>query len=396
MDIAFLKRLKQHYREQLFDNIIPFWLEHGRDREYGGYVTCLSRDGSVHDQNKLCMWNSGRTIWMFSHFYNEIEARTEWLEMARHGAEFALKHAFDPDGRIYYSLTHDGKPLQASYDIWPEMFHVSGFSEYARATKDDALAQRAWDLFRDVCWKQINEPGQGGTETMAETAPLRVFGFSLISLNVLDELRRYKQRPEIESMIDKCLDNIFKYHVDREHKVAFERVLWNGEPAPGYLGRWVDPGHMIETGIFIVHEAQHRGDDGLIQRGIELIDWGFEHGWDKEFGGLINDIDLKGHPIPDAIVFYAQTKMWWSHAEALYALLLAYTLTDDEKFAKNYQLVHDYCQENFYDKEYGEWFAILDQRGHRLNDAKGNFRKSIFHIGRNLFYCWRLLEKCVT
>ena len=130
MDKLFISELKKFYESALFDDIIPFWLEHARDKEYGGYVTCLNRDGSVYEWNKICMWNSGRIIWTFAHFYNELKQNAEWLEMARHGMEFAEKHAFGPDGQAYYSLTRDGRPLELPQDVFTVLFHVSGFSEY--------------------------------------------------------------------------------------------------------------------------------------------------------------------------------------------------------------------------------------------------------------------------
>ena len=110
LDTTFLGELKDFYRAQLLDNIVPFWVAHCRDLECGGYVSCVDRDGSVYEWTKDCMWNSGRIIWTFSHLYNELQKNAEWLEVARHGAEFALKHGFGPDGRMYYSLTRDGRP----------------------------------------------------------------------------------------------------------------------------------------------------------------------------------------------------------------------------------------------------------------------------------------------
>ena len=35
------------YRTELLDNILPFWLNYGFDREYGGMLTGLDRNGAV-------------------------------------------------------------------------------------------------------------------------------------------------------------------------------------------------------------------------------------------------------------------------------------------------------------------------------------------------------------
>ena len=36
-----LKKLADQYKDELLDNVLPFWLEHSQDHEHGGYFTCL-------------------------------------------------------------------------------------------------------------------------------------------------------------------------------------------------------------------------------------------------------------------------------------------------------------------------------------------------------------------
>ena len=44
-----LKKLADQYKDELLDNVLPFWLEHSQDHEHGGYFTCLDRKGNVFD-----------------------------------------------------------------------------------------------------------------------------------------------------------------------------------------------------------------------------------------------------------------------------------------------------------------------------------------------------------
>ena len=60
MDIA---RYAEFYRDKLLDDVIPFWLRHSPDRDYGGYFTCLDRKGEVYDTDKF-MWLQGREVWV--------------------------------------------------------------------------------------------------------------------------------------------------------------------------------------------------------------------------------------------------------------------------------------------------------------------------------------------
>ena len=62
--------LAQRYRDELYGSVLPFWLEKSQDKQYGGYFTCLNRDGSVFDTDKF-VWLQGREVWMFAMLYNK-------------------------------------------------------------------------------------------------------------------------------------------------------------------------------------------------------------------------------------------------------------------------------------------------------------------------------------
>ena len=40
------KKLATQYKDELMNHILPFWLECSQDYEYGGYFTCLDRQGT--------------------------------------------------------------------------------------------------------------------------------------------------------------------------------------------------------------------------------------------------------------------------------------------------------------------------------------------------------------
>ena len=61
------KKLANQYKDELLDNVLPFWLENSQDHEYGGYFTCLDREGRVFDTDKF-IWLQGREVWMFPCF----------------------------------------------------------------------------------------------------------------------------------------------------------------------------------------------------------------------------------------------------------------------------------------------------------------------------------------
>ena len=73
-----LKKLANQYKDELMNNVLPFWLDHSQDTEYGGYFTCLDREGNIFDTDKF-IWLQGREVWMFSMLYNRVEKRRSGL-----------------------------------------------------------------------------------------------------------------------------------------------------------------------------------------------------------------------------------------------------------------------------------------------------------------------------
>ena len=120
--------LIKQYHDELHDRVIPFWLENSQDKEFGGYFTCLNRDGSVFDTDKF-MWLQGRQVWFFSMMCNKEGVRKEWLDCARQGAEFMLKYGHDGDYNWYFAITRDGKPLVEPYNIFSYTFAAMAFAQ---------------------------------------------------------------------------------------------------------------------------------------------------------------------------------------------------------------------------------------------------------------------------
>ena len=58
-------------RENLEKGIIPFWLEKGVDREFGGYITCFAEDGKFSGDDDKMIVTQTRMIWGCAAMYEE-------------------------------------------------------------------------------------------------------------------------------------------------------------------------------------------------------------------------------------------------------------------------------------------------------------------------------------
>ena len=70
------------YRNDLINNILPFWLENSIDSENGGIFTCIDKKGNTYGEEKS-VWFQGRALWTFSKAYNVIEKDQRYIEAAR-------------------------------------------------------------------------------------------------------------------------------------------------------------------------------------------------------------------------------------------------------------------------------------------------------------------------
>lgn len=69
------------HRDDLLKDSVPFWLNHNRGEECGGFYNYLDRDGSLYSTDKP-VWIQGRFTWLMATLYNTVEKRPEWLDSA--------------------------------------------------------------------------------------------------------------------------------------------------------------------------------------------------------------------------------------------------------------------------------------------------------------------------
>lgn len=377
----YLNEWREHYRRDLTENILPFWLEHGLDRINGGVYTCVDREGHLMDTTKS-VWFQGRTAFTYSYAYNNVEKRPEYLEMAKSCIDFIEKHCFDTDGRMYFEVTADGHPLRKRRYVFSECFAVIAMSEYSLATGDTSYAAKALSLFKDIL-RFINTPGILEPKYLPEKKAIG-HSVTMILINTAACVRKVISDPVLEEQIDKSLYAIRHYFMHPEFKALLECVTPDGKLIDTLDGRVINPGHCIETAWFLLDEAKYRGwDEGkekeIKEMALQILEWSWNWGWDDEFGGIINFRDCKGFPAQD----YSQDmKFWWPQTEGIIASLMAYDATGDARYIDMHRKVNDWAYTHLPDPEYGEWFGYLHRDGSVAQPAKGNLFKGPFHIPR--------------
>ena len=382
------KKLAKQYKDELFNNVLPFWLNNSLDKEYGGYFTCLERDGSVFDTDKF-MWLQGREVWMFSMLYNKVEKRQEWLDAAILGAEFMKKYGHDGNLDWYFSVTREGQPIVDPYNIFSYTFATMAFGQLAIATGNKEYEEIAKKTFEKVLQRADN-PKDKWNKLHPGTRPMKNFALPMILCNLALEIEPLIDPEFLRNAIENSINCTLEFTRPELGGLVVENIGADGQLVDSMDGRHMNPGHSIESMWFLMDLGKRLNRPELIEKAKETALTMVEYGWDKKYDGIFYFMDLKGRPTQE---LEWDQKLWWVHIETLITMIKGYRLTGDKRCLEWFNRVHDYVWSHFADPEYPEWFGYLNRQGEVLLTLKGGKWKGCFHVPRGLYQVWQVLEE---
>lgn len=382
-----LQNLSLQYRNELLENVVPFWERYSRDDESGGYFTCLDRKGNVFDTDKF-IWLQGRQVWMFATLYNKVEGRQDWLDMAIHGAKFLKKYGHDGNLNWYFSLTREGKPLIEPYNIFSDCFATMAFGQLYKATGKEEYGEIAKKTF-DLILKRQDNPKGRFTKNVPGTRSLKGFSLPMILCNLSLEIEHLLPKELVDETIQKVVHEVMEVFYQKDTGLILENVQPDGSFSNSFEGRLINPGHTIEAMWFIMDLSERLNQPHLAQKATEIMLRTLDYGWDQLFGGIFYFMDIKGYP-PQQLEW--DQKLWWVHIETLISLIKGYRLTGNPACLNWFEKVHSYTWKRFPDPEFGEWFGYLNRQGEVLLPLKGGKWKGCFHVPRGLMQVWKTLD----
>lgn len=380
--------LSQQYLDTLLKDVIPFWQKYSIDTECGGYYSCLDRDGRVYDTDKF-IWLQTRQVWTFSMLYNRLENNSNWLKVAKHGADFLQKYGMDDEGNWYFSLDRQGRPLVQPYNIFSDCFAAIAFSEYALATGDENSRQIALCTYQNILKRKDNPKGKY-SKNISKTRPLISLSLPMILINLSDEMRWMLDKQQIEARTDLYISEVLNLLLDKDKDILCEYAFPDGSHPDCFEGRLVIPGHGIEAMWFIMEFADLTNQLELVNKAVDIVLSTLDFGWDKKYGGIFYFLDVHNKP---PLQLEWDQKLWWVHVESLIALAKGFCLTKRQECWQWFEKIHDFTWQHFPDSKYGEWFGYLNRGGEKLLKLKGGKWKGCFHLPRGLYLLHKELRK---
>ncbi len=376
------------YQDELLERTVPFWMNHALDGQNGGILTCISDAGEVLSEDKY-LWSQLRAIWTFSALYNHIEPRQAWLDVALQIFNFVKGCGRDAQGQWLFCVDKSGNILQGATSIYADGFAIYGLTELAKATGSREAINLALATYENV-QRRLACPGSYKTEPYPLPAGVKAHGISMIFSLVFHELGHFLDEQAIIEAGLFHANEVLDVYLRPDRQMLFEFVNPDGSLINSPRGRAVVPGHAIESMWFMIHIFRHTNNETRIRQAIEAIKWHIELGWDDEFGGLRLALDAGGG---DPWWPFADSRLWWPHTEALYALLLAHEISGEPWCLAWFERVHNYAFSHFPVAEYGEWTQKLDRRGRKFNQTVALPVKDPFHLPRSLIYCIQVLQR---
>jgi N-acylglucosamine 2-epimerase len=333
---------------------------------------------------------------MFSALYRRVEPRPEWLRLAKLGRDFLVARAYAGNGRWNYHLDRQGNVKKGTISIYSDMFVLQGLCEYALAAEsrsDMALIHETYDTMD----RHVRDPDFRDIFHATWSPRFDRHGLYMIGLNTAQTAGAVLGEDGTKSLRDLCLDKILYFFAKDDHQALFESLGRDGGVVDTPEGRLLNPGHTLESMWFCMEEGLRRKDPTIFDRAVQVADWMYQRGLDRQYGGLVSFVDVEGGE-PEQTDWHKETnmvwhdKVWWVHSESLYALALAAVETGRADLFDRFLALHEWCRRNFYDAEYGEWYPELYRDGSPKLTDKGTLWKAAYHLPRALMKIMQLFE----
>lgn len=400
------------WASHLVQDVLPWWEAHGADDDHGGVRTGFDNDGEPTTTDRFT-WSQGRWAWLAGELADEVDAgrlvldADRWRSRCLATCERLLADAVRPDGRTHFRVTEAGEPVpdaagETATSVFADLFCVLGLTAGLRQLPDADPRIAAWSATANRILDTARRAIRDRTAT-SEPYPVPE-GFTDLAgpmtlLHVSAELLR---SPVDDPAVAKGVRGWAADQLARTHLAG---GAWRefAPTRPGLddtlLARHVTPGHLLEVLWMIEHAEADDPAFAVLTRPdrVLLAEHAIEVGWDDAHGGVLRYTDrdgdeprgtaTPGSPYEALVTKTWDTKLWWVHSEAVYALALY--AGESDTLARWSERVADWTMSTF-PRHGSEWIQIRDRTGAPLNEVVALPVKDPFHVIRAMIFLNRL------
>jgi len=379
---------KQELKEELTQNILPFWMNNMLDERNGGFYGQMTGENQlVEDAPKGGILNA-RILWTFSSAALHLKS-DKYLAVAKRAKEYIFNHFFDiENGGTCWLLNSDGTPADTKKQIYSQAFFIYALVEYYRVTYDRTCLDKAIELFELIEKYSFDTESNGYFEAYSKNWVLledlrlsdkdanekKTMNTHLHILEAYTNLYRVWKNPLLERQLKNLIELFLGKIINKEtyHLDLFFDENWKCKST------LYSYGHDIEASWLIDEAAVVLGDSELLNKVravvVKVADAAAE-GLQAN-GSIVNEKNsATGHVDTNAD--------WWPQAEAMVGFFNAYELTKDVSYVAKTIENWEFTKKNIVDKTNGEWHWSVSPQGvvDTVNDKAG-FWKCPYHNSR--------------
>lgn len=355
----------EEIKEELVENIIPFW-KGMKDTKNGGFYGYLGYDLRLDMQaEKGCILNS-RIIWFFANAYLLLKDES-LLDYARHGFEFMKDKCFDREHPgVFWSVDYEGNPLDTTKHTYNQAFAIYALCAYFEASDDVKALELAYELFHVIEDHCTDEYGYleafkrdftpESNEKLSENGVMaeKTMNTLLHVLEAYTQLYKVSRDDKVRTKLYRICDiiaaKVYNPALKRQ-EVFFDRQYNSILDLHSY-------GHDIET-AWLVDRALEVLDDVEITDKIAPIT--------KTLTQATYEVAFDGHSLANECEkgVVNTHRVWWVQAEAIVGFVNGWQKDKSEdKYLQAAQNLWEFIKAYVIDKRPGsEWYWEVDETG---------------------------------
>jgi mannose/cellobiose epimerase-like protein (N-acyl-D-glucosamine 2-epimerase family) len=368
------------WRDQVLDDLMPYWFDHVRDEEYGAFYMSLSRTWQP-----VPSWRRGwdkvpamisRQIFSFSAAYL-LSGEERYIEVAREGANYLLEHAWDEEyGGWFNSLTRTGAPKYTNKSVDLQLYTNVGLALYYFTTGDKRVRSHIEQSIKIRRTHAHDEEFGGYYQALNRDLSIRDDGknkhahygyVGSFSLNYWLATRDPGFQQWTAHLTDLTLDRmtdpeegwVYGFHS------LFDRK-WKRTPYKVNDVEVASIGAQLTAVLSFLRLYHQTGNAIYLERGKTLGDKLCRFGWDAERGGWVNLVEKASphRPVASPVV------SWWIQIYGAFLQLHLYHLTQEEHYLERFRKGELFYDRYFVDHEYGGVFGSVLPDGSLIGDGR--------------------------
>ena len=382
------------FKEHLTQNLIPFW-NRLKDTEYGGFYSYMSKDLEIDKTSEKGVILNNRILWFYSTAYRLLRDPS-LLAMADHAFSFLINHCYDSQyGGVYWSVSHDGKPIDETKHTYNQAFAIYALSAYYEVSQNKAALHIAYALYRLIESKCRDTDGYleafhldftpTSNEKLSENGVMaeRTMNTLLHVMEAYTELYRVDSFAMIGNSLREILD-LFKDKIYNSQKqiceVFFDKDYHSLIDLESF-GHDIETAWLLDRGCEVLADPTYSEAFAPITAGLAAAT--YHNAYDQTKHALYNERENDN---------IDTDKIWWVQAESVVGFYNAYQKAPDKKeYLQAACDIWDYIISHMIDERCGEWVESI-RPDDTINLERGIVHawKCPYHNGR---MCMEMMQR---